>query len=168
MHRREGYPAIWPEAPEDWVAPEREIAAWVALAANGRLLGHVGLHRVAPGHAGWAEWCAAADCPPERLGELARLFVSPAARHTGLGTLLLETATADARRRGLTAVLTVGGDNRAAILFYAHRGWRPVGRLDTAAPPLLFYVGPPGPAPPPRRGSRIVPSAPALHLTDPA
>jgi hypothetical protein len=68
MHRQEGYPATWPVTPGDWVAPEREIAAWVAIAADGAMLGHVGLHRVAPGHAGCVEWCAAADRPPGRLG----------------------------------------------------------------------------------------------------
>jgi ribosomal protein S18 acetylase RimI-like enzyme len=61
--------------------------------------------------------------PPERLGVVARLMVSPEARRMGIGQTLLELATQEALDRDLCPVLDVVTDHAAGIAMYERAGW---------------------------------------------
>jgi predicted GNAT family acetyltransferase len=97
----------------------------------------------------WRPCVEATALEIERLGVIARLFVSPAARGDGVAGALLTAALPEAERRGLRPVLDVTVDNREAIAFYERRGWTRVGEatLDLTDPPgatleMALYVGP--------------------------
>ena len=62
--------------------------------------------------------------PAERLALVARLLVLPTARHQGIGTALLTTASNEARHQGLRPFLDVAKRHAAAISLYEGRGWR--------------------------------------------
>ena len=60
-------------------------------------------------------------------GELAKVWVSPAARGTGLGRALLAALVAHARARGLSRlVLQTGTEQPEAVSLYEREGWTPV------------------------------------------
>jgi ribosomal protein S18 acetylase RimI-like enzyme len=60
---------------------------------------------------------------------LARLWVDPEARGTGLGARLIEAVAEWARERGAAAIeLSVIADNRAAAALYAQAGFTETGR----------------------------------------
>jgi ribosomal-protein-alanine N-acetyltransferase len=62
-------------------------------------------------------------------GEIANLAVAPEARSHGVGTLLLGTAIAMARRREVgTIYLEVRDSNAAARALYASHGFQEIGR----------------------------------------
>jgi GNAT superfamily N-acetyltransferase len=121
--------------------------AWVAE-HRGEIVGHIALAAADSGPV-WRPCVEATGRGVERLGVIARLFVSPAARGGGVAGALLEAALPEAERRGLRAVLDVTIDNPQAIAFYERRGWMRVGEatLDLADPPgatlaMALYVGP--------------------------
>ncbi|MER6943659.1 GNAT family N-acetyltransferase [Nonomuraea sp. NPDC000554] len=117
------YPVDWPDDPHGWLSPDDLTGAWVAI-DDGVVLGHVGL-------AGTA---------------VTRLFVTPAARGSGLAAALLDTVLAAA---GTPLTLEVSDEGGAAIAFYERQGWRRVGSararwLNAAGEPALVhqYVSP--------------------------
>lgn len=69
------------------------------------------------------------DRPQDQLAVVARLFVSPRARGTGAGRLLMDAATAEAAARGLWPVLDVDTELAAAIALYESRGWTRAGTI---------------------------------------
>jgi GNAT superfamily N-acetyltransferase len=124
VHRVDGYPTYWPEDPAGWLSPTGLFGSWVADFES-RVVGHIALSSV--GHGRAAEvWSDATGCPRARLAGISRLFVSQDARRAGVGAALLDTACAEAARRGLHPVLDVVETNRDAIRFYEHLGWRRV------------------------------------------
>jgi GNAT superfamily N-acetyltransferase len=60
--------------------------------------------------------------PVERLALLARLFVAPELRHSGLGRVLLRHAAAQAPALGRRAVLDVGKTLHSAVALYEAEG----------------------------------------------
>lgn len=141
VHISDGYPALWPVNPENWVSPDQEHLAWVATDANGSIRGHIALHRV-HSHAACHLWSAATGLPPRSLAAVARLFVVPSARRRGVGRTLLDVAAEHACALHLRPVLDVGQDNPAAVRLYEQRGWQRVGRLDMREIPIFVYTGP--------------------------
>jgi GNAT superfamily N-acetyltransferase len=101
------------------------LGAWVAVAEDA-VIGHVALYR-AVGDNAPPVWSAASGLPPERIAAVAKLFVAPAGRGRGLGALLLDQASAEARRRGLHPALEVLDHDREAMVLYERAGWRQVG-----------------------------------------
>jgi GNAT superfamily N-acetyltransferase len=59
--------------------------------------------------------------------ELKRMYVSPAARGTGLGRRLLKALEAEARRLGYTGIVLETGDRQPEALgLYTSAGYRPI------------------------------------------
>jgi GNAT superfamily N-acetyltransferase len=125
VHARDGYPLHWPDDPVRWLTPEGMLGAWVAVGEDA-VIGHVALVS-AVGDGAAPVWSAASGLPPERIAVVAKLFVAPAGRGRGLGALLLDQATAEARRRGLHPALEVLDHDRAAMALYERAGWQRVG-----------------------------------------
>jgi len=135
-----GYPIRWPwSGPvEEFVVRQGEEQAWTAVLAEepGRPVGHVSVTRVVDdvddGIA--AGWMAATGARCEDLACISVLFVDQTCRHAGIGTALLDAATAWVLEHERIAVLDVVAQHRAIIELYRRRGWREVGRAD---PPWL-------------------------------
>jgi GNAT superfamily N-acetyltransferase len=108
----------WPDDPAGWLAQPALLAAWVAT-LDGQLMGHVALSR-----AGTED---AAAVFGECAAMVSRLFVSPAVRGHGTGTVLLQQAVREARQLGLRPVLEVVAASSSAVAFYERLGWRLVG-----------------------------------------
>jgi GNAT superfamily N-acetyltransferase len=143
VHEADGYPSRWPADPARFLTPVGLHGAWVAtpdgsVAAHGVLCDS---RDVAPAAATLAE---AAGVPEDRLLTVARLFVVPAARGTGLGRTMLDHLVAAAAAAGARPVLDVVAAD-PAVGFYDRAGWRrvtslPAGWTDsTGAHPLLHY-----------------------------
>lgn len=124
VHATDGYPTRWPADPSAWLTPRNLLVAWV-VEEERALLCHVALCG-AEDDMGAPTWSAACDCPAELIAEVGRLFVAPDARGRGLGAALLETACAEACRRGLWPALKVLEHDQAAIALYERVGWRRV------------------------------------------
>ncbi|MCO8273085.1 GNAT family N-acetyltransferase [Actinoplanes sp. TRM 88003] len=102
VHAADAYPLNWPHDPRAWLAPAD--AAWVAVAADGTIAGHVAV----------------------RERELCRLFVIPG-EHRGrsVGRALVARARAWAAEHGHGLTLNVVDEQRsAAVAFYEATGWR--------------------------------------------
>ncbi|MGW0217331.1 N-acetyltransferase family protein [Micromonospora chokoriensis] len=115
VHRVDRYPMNWPADPRRWLGEPRPDHAWVAIAADTAIVGHVAVHRVVPGAAGTP------------TAEVARLFVVPTARGLALGRALLDQVRQWANARGTDLVLEVTSDNAAAAALYERTGWRCTG-----------------------------------------
>lgn len=128
VHEADGYPLQLARGEvARFFASGNETAAWVAE-HEGRILAHVALH----GREHDPTLAAAARAtglPVEQLVMVARLFVVPAARRTGLGRTLVRHAAAHARSVGQRAVLDVGQTLLAAVALYESEGWERVGEL---------------------------------------
>jgi ribosomal protein S18 acetylase RimI-like enzyme len=134
---------------EHGIQPEMGVYAL----RHGRVLGVAGLHT----HAGkfmshssstlraefgwlggilrqfWLALMALGETPPRSQLRIAMLAVDPAARGSGVGTLLLQAVIDNARREGFTAVvLEVIDTNPGAQRLYERIGFRPVHRMQTA------------------------------------
>ncbi len=115
VHATDGYPTRWPADSSSWLTPDT-------------LLGHIALCGVR-GDSAASGWAVASGLPPERMAEVARLFVAPDARGQGIGATLLETARSEADSRGLRPVLKVLERDRSAIALYERLGWRRVATI---------------------------------------
>ncbi|WP_316521947.1 GNAT family N-acetyltransferase [Kitasatospora brasiliensis] len=129
VHTADGYPAEWPDRPAAWLTPDGLLAAWVAE-ADGRLAGHVGLARSAPGDLAPTLWSHRTGGPPELTTVIGRLYVAPAARGRLVGARLLAYAVAHARALGLHPVLDVLATDTAALALYRRLGWTLLGSDD--------------------------------------
>jgi len=121
----------------DWfLAPAEQLAAWVAEEGSS-IVGHVALHsatdyvttRLASDHLGR---------PQSDLGLVARLFVDPPHRGSGVGQALLARATGFAVERGLHPVLDVATHLSGAVALYESAGWVRAGEVV-----LSFWDGQP-------------------------
>ena len=122
-----GYPRTWPPVVgvHDFLVRPDEEASWVALRGE-RLVGHVSVTSVHDDEHG-AIWSAGTGRPVAELGCVSVLFVAADVRGTGVGGLLLDTATRYLRDAGRTPVLDVDDRDGVAHAVYLHRGWRVVG-----------------------------------------
>ncbi|BAL87430.1 putative GCN5-related N-acetyltransferase [Actinoplanes missouriensis 431] len=146
VHARDGYPMrITPDAVPGFLRSGHPVAAWVAEDA-GRIVGHVALH-CPPEDPTLTVASRATGLPVERLALVARLFVAPELRRSGLGRRLLRHAAAHAPARDRRAVLDVGQELRSAVALYEAEGWDRVGELhepldDDTMLHLWVYVSP--------------------------
>lgn len=125
-HDSDGYPLRLPDDLRRFVEWPGSICAWVAE-SNGAVIGHVALHSQGSPEA----MSLASRMTGERaehLAVVARLLVSPAARRAGLGRRLLRTASAQAEKQGLIAMLEVVAGLAPAIALYESCGWVRAGR----------------------------------------
>ncbi len=143
LHKVDGYPGRRPADMRGFLAPPKELAAWVAE-ADGAVVGHVGLHAsCTPATTGVLR--QAMGLEDDQLGVVARLFVSPAVRRQGIGRRLLRTATEEARSRGLVPVLEVVTWLQPAVSMYEALGWARAGTAAFRFPdgtdlPMFVYV----------------------------
>ena len=88
-------------------------SVWVAVDENGRVLGYAAAH--------WLPYLFLAG--PE--GYLSELFVHDQTSGQGIGSRLLETVTAEARRRGCARLQLINFRQRESYQrsFYAKAGW---------------------------------------------
>ena len=145
-HEQDAYPVVWPADPADFVAPTDSLAAWVAEADAGEFLGQV---RLRPPHGPPAEvWTAGTNLPLDRLGVVARLFVAPPARRSGVGRRLLATAVQAAWNRDLVPVLDVLFCYDLARRLYEAEGWERLGQFvwpmpdGTKEPSYAYWLAP--------------------------
>jgi GNAT superfamily N-acetyltransferase len=117
------YPVEWPPAPRVWLAEDDVIDAWV-VERQGEILGHVALCEVGRDGISTLRWREITGLDPSHVAAVSRLFVRPRVRGQGIGSALLDVATAEARRRGLAPVLDVATVNEDAIRLFEGRGWR--------------------------------------------
>lgn len=124
VHACDGYPSTVDDVGA-FLSPPYAVASWV-VELDGGVAGHVALH--APETSRTLEVAAAVTgLPADRHVLVSRLFVDPAARGRGLAAALLRHALADARRRGLRAVLDVGCGFGPAVALYEAEGWLRLG-----------------------------------------
>jgi GNAT superfamily N-acetyltransferase len=112
---------FWPDDPANWLSPRGLIGAWVAD-EDGTISGHIDL-RAAETDAGAAVWSRATGLPPKRLALIGRFFVLPDARGRGVGSYLLDAASAAAATHGRHPALDVVETSTSAIRLYEGRGW---------------------------------------------
>lgn len=142
----DGYPPLGAIDVEHFLAPPYELLAWVAL-LDAKIVGHAALHST-----GFPVTIERAleriAVTKERLGVIARMFVSPEVRGTGIPRSLLDTAVAQAHGRGLWPVLDTAAHFAAAIKFYESAGFERAGDVTFVIgdePPLkgMVFIGPP-------------------------
>ncbi|MGW6915215.1 GNAT family N-acetyltransferase [Kitasatospora sp. NPDC054939] len=122
VHDGDGYPVNWPDDPQLWLTQPSRLGTWVAE-LDGRVVGHVGLCRSAPGDLAPQEWSRRTGRPVEAAAVVSRLYVSPQARGHGIGARLLAQAVRAARADGLHPVLDVLATDTAAAELYRRAGW---------------------------------------------
>ena len=123
VRARDGYPGPGTELRSFLASPDA-LATWVAE-LDGAVVGHVALHPTSLPVV--MERAATVADPP--FGVVARLISSPATRRCGVGRALLDTATAEARRRGLHPILDVVVAYAPAIALYDDAGWTNAGEV---------------------------------------
>jgi ribosomal protein S18 acetylase RimI-like enzyme len=127
VHESDGYPHYLPGDLRSFIAASSAYQAWVAE-RDGQVAGHVALHARTCGSV--MELASEAlGRPPEGLGVVSRLLVSPDARGERIGRALLETATQAAIARDLWPILDVSVDLTAAIALYERCGWVRAGQV---------------------------------------
>ncbi len=135
-----GYPIRWPwSAPtEDFIVRRNEEQGWTAVfeQAPDRPVGHVSVTRVVDDidDGITSGWVAATGVSCERLACISVLFVDQTCRDGGVGSALLDTATAWIQSQDRIPVLDVVSGHRTVIDLYRRRGWREVG---VTQPPWL-------------------------------
>jgi GNAT superfamily N-acetyltransferase len=137
VHDVGGYPPyLLDDRLGEFIQSSDAIAAWVAE-THRRLVGHVALHSCRS-QAVMSVASAMAEGSTDRFGVVARLFVPPAARRTGVACTLLQTAAAHAVGLGLRPMLDVVTQFQPAITLMNHVGgnvWvKRVGTVTVALP----------------------------------
>jgi GNAT superfamily N-acetyltransferase len=145
VHAVDGYPPRCADGLRLFVSAGDALGAWVAVSESG-IVGHVALQPKSSG-AVMALGSNATGRPPDQLGMVARLFVSPTERRIGIGSSLLALAAGAGRARGLWPILDVAAHFDAAIRLYERAGWSCAGSVTVAfhnEEPLeeLVYLGP--------------------------
>ncbi len=145
VHERDGYPARYADDLRRLFTRPAPLVAWVAV-LDGAVVGHVALHDATTA-AATALAAEGTGRAPDELIVLARLLVAPAARGAGLGRALVDTAVAEAHRRGRQPYLDVAVSLEAAIGLYEVIGWERIGTVTATfrdADPLdeHVYLGP--------------------------
>jgi GNAT superfamily N-acetyltransferase len=133
VHEQDGYPPYLPGGDFEALLFEREtLDAWV-VDIDDHVVGQVALHpRTGRRAMELAE--EALGVPAERLGVVARLFVTPPCRGMGVGRALLETAAGEATARGLHPILDVATHLQDAVRLYERCGWVRAGEVTLQFP----------------------------------
>jgi ribosomal protein S18 acetylase RimI-like enzyme len=139
VKRTDGYPPLGPVDVEHFLSPPYELSAWVAE-DNSTIVGHAALHSTglpvtierALAHTGLSQ---------RRLGVIARMFVAPESRRSGVARSLLETAVVRAHERGLWPVLDTAAHFDAAIELYESAGFERVGEVTFVLPDVPPHEG---------------------------
>jgi GNAT superfamily N-acetyltransferase len=145
VHEIDRYPMFLPDDLRRFIEAPDALAAWVAE-EDGEIAGHVALRsRSSPTVVAMAS--GALKLPPDRLGVVARLLVSPLHRRRGIGRSLLEVASRDAHARGLWPILDVVTHQDKAISLYDKCGWVRAGQVtsrygDDVVLDEFVYIGP--------------------------
>ncbi len=121
----DGYPEQWPDAPRHWLADDTVIDAWVAEEL-GEILGHVAISRVPGGSSDAMRWHEVTGHGAEELASVSRFFVRPRVRGEGIGTALLDVASAAITGRGLMPVLDAVAREPDRFRVLEDRGWKMV------------------------------------------
>lgn len=140
---------VWPLPfpVEQFVARQIEQRAWVAE-LDRQIVGHISIVTVEERDDGLARcWSEATGVGVRDLACVAAFFVDRDQQRRGIGGVLLGTAVAWVRARGLVPVLDVVQRAGGAVDLYRHRGWRDVGEARPAwlpddEPPVLLMVLP--------------------------
>ncbi|MGI8577270.1 MAG: GNAT family N-acetyltransferase [Nocardioidaceae bacterium] len=135
----EPYPIPWPESPEDWLANDTIIDAWV-IKPEGRVLGHVAMSAVDREPFESLRWREVTGDDPSTLAAVSRLFVAPESRHQGFGTALLDAAVRAIRAKGMRPVVEVATESHYALGMYERLGWTMVGMYPSAEPDMVEHV----------------------------
>ncbi|MGD0440943.1 MAG: GNAT family N-acetyltransferase [Acidimicrobiales bacterium] len=143
------YPTFLPTDLRRFLSAPDALLAWVAE-QDGEIIGHVAL-RSGSNVAVLAAASDALKVPTDRLGVVARLFVSPEHRRQGVARTLLEVACQEAHSRGLWPILDVVIDQKAAIALYESNGWVRAGQVtsrygDDIVLEEFVYLGPQPPS----------------------
>ena len=122
----DGYP-VW--LPDDdmlrFLAVPASLRAWTARNDGGVLVGHVALN--VNSSEAVHEVLRSCGLDDQRVGVVARLFVSPTSRRRGVAQMLLGHAATAAREAGLVPVLDVVSTFSPAIALYERAGWTRLG-----------------------------------------
>jgi GNAT superfamily N-acetyltransferase len=110
------YPTHWPADPARWLTPSGTIKGWVASSGELPVAGHVIVRQTPGARTG------------ERVAEVSRLFVIPAARRQGAALALLSAAVRWATGEDLDLMLEVAEHLRAARALYERSGFQLVRR----------------------------------------
>jgi GNAT superfamily N-acetyltransferase len=145
VHELDRYPTFLPIDLRRFISAPDALVAWVAE-DDGEVIGHVAL-RPSCSAAVLAMAVEALRVPPDRLGVVARLLVSPARRRQGVARGLLEVACEEAHSRGLWPILDVVTYQHAAIALYEKGGWTRAGQVtsrygDDVVLDEFVYLGP--------------------------
>ena len=105
-HVVDDYPKWWPEDPEAFIVPPRELGAWVAE-DDGVVVGHVALQTPADDPT-FDQVRRATGRDAAAVAVVARLFSSPDVRGRGIGWALLTEAEQAAHAVGRLPILDVG------------------------------------------------------------
>ena len=144
VQQLDGYPVRYSLDLRAFIESPDALAAWVAEDDAGAVVGHVALN---PASSPPVMARACDVLGHDRIGVVARLFVSPRARRGGVAVSLLRTAAVAARERGLHPVLDVVATFEAPRALYEREGWRNVGTVvaeygDDYAVEEVVYVAP--------------------------
>jgi GNAT superfamily N-acetyltransferase len=131
VHDLDGYPGHQPTDFRSFIASSDEDAAWVAE-RDGEVVGHVALHVRSRVDAVLAVATETLSVPLQRIGVVARMFVSPDFRRVGLGRSLLDVAAQHAIAGGRRPILDVVSHFHPAIALYEGCGWVRIGSVTTA------------------------------------
>jgi GNAT superfamily N-acetyltransferase len=129
----DGYPPYLPD--NDFrvlLTQPSALAAYVAVDGR-RIVGHVAFHAGRP-NAATALASKVLQRPLTDIGVVARLFSAVDCRRAGVGRLLLQRATDEARQRSLVPILDVWIDLHAAIALYRASGWVNLGTVHAELP----------------------------------
>ena len=120
------YPPHRPAGLDGYAPGRDELAAFVHEDDDGGVAGHVAVHRSTA--ASLMDVAARTlDVPIEHLGVVARLFVTPGARRSGVATALLDAATNFCRTIPRSPILDVWEGLPEAIALYERLGWTRIG-----------------------------------------
>lgn len=126
VHATDGYPVEGVDDPRSWVDLPEAVGQWTAL-LEGRPVGHAALMRPAREDRA-AELLVERDrTAPAGIAVLARLFVAPKVRGSGVAQRLVEVVHGAASSNGQRLVLEVMGKDAAAIRLYKRNGWQSLG-----------------------------------------
>ena len=118
-----------PESFADWLIREPVLSRWVAT-VGGEVIGHIA---IANPHLYIMNFLNSIDydiTTSDKLGEIIKFFVHPAARQNGVGESLLAHALISLRNMQLQPVLAVVSDSRSARRLYAHIGMKQLGYFE--------------------------------------
>jgi len=146
VHAVDGYPVEGVAAPEDWLTPPRELAAWTAV-YDGVPVGHISLAKADSSDDAAAVWQQTTGHGIEAVAIPVRLFVDPDHRDQGAGKFLMLAAHTYAAEHGLTLVFDVMLKDHAAIRLYESVGCQRLGTIehhhsDGETEPAAVYVAP--------------------------